>query len=145
MQIENLITDVAETLRAADRFSSVPVLEEDKGDMAKELEAKIAKASVAAVVCWNGFVPRLPSDGSYTTPLGDVTVVISIFERPVVNRAHPGAPTLLELARRAATTLDGAASEGMDDHLHLASISPIAELRPGYISCDVEFKTKATL
>lgn len=146
MDINTIIKDAADTIREIDGFASIPVLEEDKGNVLAELDAKIAQQSLAVVVGWNGFTPR---NGGPTSPegspFGSVTVVAVIYEKPIVNRTKGGSPTLLMLAQAIAKELDGAASAGMDDTLHLKKISPVSEIGDGVITCDVEFETKATL
>lgn len=146
MNIEDIIHDVADTLKENETCKSVPILEEDKGNVLAKLDIAIAQQSLAIVVGWNGFSPQI---GGKTapgeSPFGGVTVVVQVFEKPIINRTNEANPHLLTLAQEIAKALDGAASEGMDDALHLKKISPISEIGEDVITCDVEFETKATL
>lgn len=146
MNIEDIIHDVADTLKENETCKSVPILEEDKGNVLAKLDLAIAQQSLAIVVGWNGFTPQI---GGKTapgeSPFGGVMVVVQIYEKPIVNRTNEANPHLLTLAQEIAKALDGAASEGMDDALHLKKISPVSEIGEDVITCDVEFETKATL
>lgn len=144
--VAEIITDVADTLREAPPFSGVPVIEEDKGNVIVELEKRISEKSISVVVGWNGFTPTISGETAPDgKPFGLATIVVQVYERPFVNRKIEGAKKLLDLAREAAIMLDGAASDGMGDTLHLVGISPVSAPKPGYITCDVEFRTKTTL
>lgn len=147
MNINDIIRDTADTVKAIPIFASIDVLEEDKGDIVGELDAALAKTEpLAAIIGWNGFTPSVVGKTSpHGAPFGDITVVVQIFENPVVNRTNDANPRLLNLAQEVAKALDGAASEGMDDVLHLKRISPVSELERSVITCDVEFSTKASL
>ena len=145
--IDTLVRDTADTVRAIPLFAGIDVLEEDKGDVSAKLDVAIARTkSVAAVVGWNGFVPKISGrtapEGS---PFGEVTIVVQLFERPAVNRRNDANPHLLHLAQAVAKEIDGASSDGMEDELRLKRISPVSELDRGVITCDVEFTTKASL
>ena len=147
MNINDIIQDTAETVKSIPIFAGIDVIEEDKGDIVGKLNAALAKAKpLAAIVGWNGFTPKVVGElAPHGAPFGDVTVVVQIFERPVVNRKHDANPRLLNLAQEVAKALDGAASERMDDTMHLRRISPVSELDRAVITCDVEFSTKASL
>lgn len=146
MNIDDIIRDAADTIRQIPALSSVEVFEEDKGDIAQELERAIAQQAFSVTVGWNGFTPQIGGPTApHATPFGTVKIVVAVFEMPAVNRAGDGTPRLLGAAKEIAKALDGAASEGMDETLHLRAISPIQQLDRGVITCDVEFETKATL
>ena len=146
MNIDNIIHDAADTVRQIRALSSVEVFEEDKGDIAQEIDRAIAQQSFCVTVGWNGFTPQIGGPTApRETPFGTVKVVVAVFENPVLNRSTEGTPRLLGAAKEIAKALDGAASEGMDDALHLRAISQIQLLDRGVITCDVEFETKATL
>lgn len=146
MNVNDIVRDAAETVGRIPRFSGVPVLEEDKGNIVAELGKKIAQQNACAVVGWNGFSPKIGGvNAPGETPFGTVTIVVQVFEKPAVNRRSETNPRLLDLAQDVAIELDGAASEGMDDTLHLSRISPIVELDGGIISCDIEFTTSTNL
>lgn len=146
MTIDTLVKNTADTIREIEICRTLPVLEEDKGNILAKLEEEIAKGSLAIVVGWNGFTPRIGgATAPKELPLGSVTIVVQIYERPVINRANVASPHLLTLAQEIAKALDGVASEDMDDTLHLKKISPVSEIGEDVITCDVEFETKATL
>lgn len=147
MNINDIIQDTAETVKSIPIFAGIDVIEEDKGDIVGKLNAALAKAKpLAAIIGWNGFTPKVVgSTAPHSAPFGDVTVVVQLFEKPVVNRKNAANPRLLNLAQEVAKALDGAASERMDDRMHLRRISPVSELDRAVIACDVEFSTKASL
>lgn len=146
MNIDDIIRDAADTIRQIPALSSASVLEEDKGDIAKKLETSVAQQAFCVTVGWNGFTPQIGGPTApRETPFGTARIVVAVFEKPVVNRSREGTTRLLGAAREIAKALDGAASEGMDDTLHLRAISQIQQLDRGVITCDVEFETKATL
>lgn len=145
-KIETIIADAAETLSKVECLRELPVIEEDKGDVSKNLEAALAKTRFAVVVGWNGFAPRIVGDTAPSgRPFGTATIAVSLFEKPVVNRTNASAPTILAVAREVAVALDNAGTDEMEDLLHLKRITPISELDRGVVSCDVEFETSATL
>lgn len=147
MKIHEIVRDAADTIREIGILSRVAVIEEDKGNVATELESAVGRTNFAVVVGWDGFTPRIVGETApHETPFGSVTIVATIFEKPVVNRANPSAPRILQAAQEIAKALDGAASEDMDDVMHLRRISPVSEVeRSGVVMCTVEFETKATL
>lgn len=144
MNIHKLISDVIETLESA--CPGTPILSEDKGNIISSLQTEIAKTNRAIVVGTNGFTPHNTEPGlSESGTWGTLTIVVSIFECVPYNRQSNSAPKLYDLAAVVASTLNLAASEGMDDFLHIANISPVNDLGEGVISCEVSFSTKATL
>ena len=147
MKVEELVHNMADTIREIKFGATVPVVEEDKGNVVTELEAKIGQTSRCVVVGWNGFKPRIVGETAPgETPFGDISVVVSVFERPVVNRRNAAAPRLLDIAQETAKALDGASAEGMDDAMHLERISPVTGIGGGdVVMCTVEFRTAGTL
>ena len=149
MKIQEIISEAADTIRGIEYLAGVPVIEMDNGDVAKELELKVAKSKVAVLVGWNGFTPQIQGATAPGGLFGSTTVVVSVFERPVVNRSNQGAPTLLNMAQEIAKELHNAIAEGMDAPLHLKRITPISELAQdkdsSVVTCDVEFETKTSL
>jgi len=131
---------VAEAARAAEAALQVPVIVEDKGNVVKELAERIAKQSFAVVVGATAFTPMAQSA---ETVVGSVTIVVSLFERPVVNRAKAGALRLFPAAQEVAKSLTylpaGAA------RLFLRQITRVQELDGGVVGCDVEFTAKVVL
>ena len=147
MKVQKIVEEAADTLRGLELLAQVPVIEEDKGNVATELETAIGKTSLCVVVGWNGFKPRIVGETAPgETPFGDITVVVSVFERPVVNRRNAAAPRLLDIAQETAKTLDDASAEGMDDAMHLMRISPVTGIGGGdVVMCTVEFRTAGSL
>ena len=146
MKIENLVHEMADTIRAIEFAAPVPVIEEDKGDVVRELEAAVGRTSRCVVVGWDGFSPRIVgSTAPRETPFGTVTLVAAVFEKPAVSRASAAAPRLLEIARAIVCALDNAAAEGMDDTLHLKKISPVSAVENGIITCTGVFSTAGEL
>lgn len=146
MKVEELVHNMADTIREIKFGATVPVVEEDKGDVVTELEAKIGQTSRCVVVGWDGFKPRIVgATAPRETPFGDVSLVAAVFEKPVVNRRNAAAPRLLEIARAIACALDNAGGEGMDDVLHLDRISPVSGVENGIVTCTVEFSTAGEL
>lgn len=148
IHIEDIIREAAETLRELPELFDIPVIEEDKGDVYNTLATSLAKTNVALVIGYNGFTPTIQGQTAPEDLIGSTSIVVSIFEKPVVNRAKLDHKTLFDLARIVANTLHNAASAGMYSPLFLKSISPITELAQSgsaVVSCDVEFETKAVL
>jgi len=149
MKVNDIVRETAETLREIPYLANVPVIEESKGDVSKTLEIKVAKSKVAVLVGWNGFTPKIQGDTALNGLVGSTTIVISIFEKPVVNRVSENAPLILDMAQTIANELHNCASEGMDAPLFLKRITPISELRmdkdTSVVTCDVEFETTTSL
>jgi len=148
MRISEIIRETVETLRECEALHGVPVIQEDVGDIETSLASNIAKTSVAVVVGWSGFTPVIQGETAPgSTPVGTVGIVASVFEKPVVNRATPGSPTVGDIAIAIADTLNGALAEGMSSPLWLKSIGKVVDLgeKSGVVTCDVNFETKASL
>lgn len=150
MPIEDIIRETVETISLVPSLAGIPVIEESKGDVDKELQLKVAKSKVCIMVGWSGFTPVVqgataPNGGLF----GSVTVVVSVFEKPVVNRSTAGTPSVFEIAKTVAMELHGASADGMDAPLFLRKITPVSELGSGsdgsVVTCDVEFETKTSL
>ena len=141
MTLDNLLHETAETIRAIPALSGTPVIEEDKGDVQKELEAKIASCARSVVVRFDGFTPSKQGQG------GDLIrytrVVAVCCEKPSTNRRVVGSPTLMTMAVGIANALQGATGDGAT--LYLVDITPVRSDRKGRIACDVIFKTTASL
>lgn len=149
MGIEQIVEEAADTLRNVAALAGVPVIVEAKGDVDRELQAKVARQSACIMVGWNGFTPQIQGETAPDGELfGTVTVAVSVFEKPVVNRAVGGRPTIMEMAKTVALELHNAIAEGMDAPLYLKRITGISELTSGsegVVTCDVEFETKTGL
>lgn len=150
MKIQDIVSEAAETLRGLDMLAHVPVIEEDKGDVATKLQAAIGKTSLCVLVGWDGFAPVVQRG---TAPNGRIfgtsKIVVTVFERPVVNRRNAASPRLLDVAQEVARALQGASSEGMDAPLFLNGITQISELGSGsdgsVVMAGVEFVAKTSL
>jgi hypothetical protein len=131
---------VAEAARAASAALQVPAIVEDKGNVVKELAERIAKQSFAVVV---GAAEFTPVAQSAETVVGNVLIVVSLFERPVVNRTRKGAPCLFPSALRTAKALTYLPAGSA--RLFLRRITRVQEHDGGVIGCDVEFTAKVVL
>lgn len=144
MNIENLLKEAADSLRNMDELQATPVIIEDLGDVSNKIESEIGKCARCILVGFGGSAPVKQGN------VGDVIVdnvklVVSVFEKPVVNRRARGVPTLLGMAQAVRRELTGAKTKDMSSVLFYRGISPIAELTGGRVSCDVSFDTKDTL
>ena len=144
MNIENLLKEAADSLRKMDELQATPVIIEDLGDVSNKIESEIGKSARCILVGFGGSAPVKQGN------VGDVIVdnvklVVSVFEKPVVNRRAHGVPTLLGMAQAVRRELTGAKTKDMSSVLFYRGISPIAELTGGRVSCDVSFGTKDTL
>lgn len=143
MILDDLIEKTAEEARRIPCLAGRDVISIKKGDASAKLQSEIAKNRFAVLVGWNGFTNRADS---CKTCYGTVTVVVEVFERPVVNRKLGGdVPTLLDAAQEIAKALNLYTPEPGQSPLVLKRISPVAEIAQGVISCDVEFETNVTL
>lgn len=146
MRIQSIVEEAAATIRELPIAESFPVIEEDKGNVATEVETAIAKTSLCVVVGWNGFTARLVgATAPGEVPTGRVAIVATVFERPVVNRRSDSSPRILDVAQAVAVALDNAAAEGMEDALHFKRISEVSGVGQDSVFCTVEFETTAAL
>lgn len=117
------------------------VFAENIGDIVKSLDAAIAKTSRAVVVGFNGFTPTVQKANAI---IGKGTLVISVFEKPVVNRAKRSSvrtcfSMACDIARALAHLPNGTSA------LFFKQITPVKLLDGGVISCDVIFETTVSL
>jgi len=148
MKIVDIVGEAVETLANSAALRGIPVIREDAGDVSAKLQAEVAKCCVAVVVGWNGFTPVIQGETSLRqTPVGEVGLVCTVYERPVVNRARPGAKIVTSIALAVAAELNGASAEGMAAPLWLKKIGKVMSLddREGTVFCDIDFETKASL
>lgn len=144
MEIQDIVHLTAEQLRGEGYFADVPVIEEDVGDVPARLAADMGKRRLAVIVGWDGFTSR---GDSSTVIFGEATVVVSVFEQPVVNRRTEGAKTLLMTAREVASALHLFTVPGTSP-LVFRKITPVQALTGGdrgVISCDVQFVIETDL
>lgn len=143
MTLDELIENTVEETRQIPCLAGYPVINEKAGDATAKLQAAIGKNRFAVVIGWNGFTNR---GDSCRTCYGTVTIVASVFERPVVNRKLGGdAPTVLDAAQEIAKALNLYTPAPGQSPLVLKRISPVQEVASGVVSCDIEFETNATL
>lgn len=137
MNLNDLVTSVAEKLRSIPLFVDTPVIEADIGDVVSSLERAIAKTNRAIEVVWRGFKPDAQHDDE--GPYGTSTIIVGVYEKPSVNRRREGAPTLMNMAQEVAKEISHF------NGLQLRQISQVSELGNGAITLDVEFEVTASL
>lgn len=142
MTLDELIENTVDYTRQIPCLAGRDVINEKKGDATAKLQADIAKNRFAVVIGWSGFTNRADS---CKTCYGTVTIVASVFERPVVNRKSGDAPTLLDAAQEIAKALNLYTPAPGQSPLVLKRISPVQEVATGVVSCDIEFETNVTL
>ena len=152
MNIDQILEETAETLRGFDWMEGIPVIVEEKADPDGETETAIAQQQICVVVGEGGFEPSVQSpDGSDpNSVIGRASVVVSVFEKPVVNRADEGATTIKALSRRIGKELAWCQADGMASPLWLRRITPISLFRvegdrDAIVTRDVEFTTTTEL
>ena len=149
MKIHDLIAAVAERLRLTSDLAGRTILEENKGDISAALQAAVGKSNFAITVGWNGFEPSVQTPTGAAFPsaeiVGKTTVVVSVFEKPVLNRRTAGSLAALDAAAIIAKALACWKAPGMNSPLFFQRIPPLYELSGGAIGCDVEFKTTVSL
>ena len=152
MNINQILEETAETLRGFEWLEGVPVIVEEKADPDNMTEMEIAQQSLCIVVSENGFDPTVqaPDTSDPYSVIGEATIVVSVFEKPVINRADEDAKTIKALSRKIGKELAWCQADGMAAPLFLRRITPISLFRvegdqDAIITRDVEFKTKSTL
>lgn len=152
MNLRTLVHEAADTLRNVPIVlaNDVAVIVLERGDTRASVEAEIGRTARCLVVSADRFTPTVFGTGGI---YGTTGIVVSVFERPAVNRAglaqspsDPGFetdPVALNLAQAAANALDGAGSADSAGALYLDEITPLVELDsaswPGVVTCDVVF------
>ena len=139
MDVNELIEQAAEVIRAIPEMADQPVIEVHKGDVSKNLAIAIAKTRFAVLVGWNGFKAK---SNSSKTIVGDANLVVELFERPVVN-APDGGLKLLPAARLVANAVNLSQPPGQSP-IVFREITPVTEPSPGLISCNVIFSANNT-
>jgi len=145
MKLNDIVHEAAVFLGKVKYLSGVPVIEEERGDVEKEVDIKIAQQQTAIIVGWSEFIPVKQSADVI---VGDTQIVVSVFENITNNRATEGSPTIGNIALAVAKALTYAKADGMECPLFLKEITKISELGEqggGTVTCDVVFKTKAEL
>ena len=144
MDVNELIEQAAEVIRAIPEMADQPVIEVHKGDVSKNLEIAIAKTRFAVLVGWNGFKAK---SNSSKTIVGDANLVVELFERPLIaagGAAESGQGlTLLPAARLVANAVNLSQPPGQSP-IVFREITPVTEPLPGLISCNVVFAANNT-
>ena len=152
MDLNQILQETAETLRGFDWMGGIPVIVEEIGDPDSETEMAIAQQSLCVVVGEGGFEPTVQAADAEdpNSVIGRAVVVVSVFEKPVINRADEGAMTIKALSRRIGNELAWCQAEGMAAPLWLRRITPISLFRvegdqDAIVTRDVEFTTTTEL
>lgn len=152
MNINEILHETAETLRSFDWMEGIPVIVEEKADPDNMTETEIAQQSLCVVVGEGGFEPTVqaPNNDDPNSVIGSATVVVSVFEKPVINRADEEHETIKALSRKIGKSLAWCQAEGMAAPLFLRRITPISLFRvegdqDAIVTRDVEFTTTAEL
>lgn len=152
MNINQILEETAETLRGFDWMEGIPVIVEEKADPDNTTEMAIAQQSLCVVVGEGGFEPTVqePDNADPNSVIGKATVVISIFEKPVINRADEEHETIKALSRKIGKELAWCQAEGMAAPLYLRRIGPVSLFRleggeDAIVTRDVEMYTTAEL
>lgn len=152
MNIDQILHETADTLRTFDWMEGIPVIVEERGDPDNKTELDIAQQSLCVVVGEQTFEPTVqaPDPENPNSVIGQVSVVISIFEKPVINRADEEHQTIKALSRRIGKELAWCQAEGMAAPLYLRRIGPVSMFRldgdeDAIVTRDVEMYTTAEL
>ena len=152
MNINEILHETAETLRSFDWMEGIPVIVEEKADPDNMTETEIAQQSLCVVVGEGGFEPTVqaPDNDDPNSVIGSATVVVSVFEKPVINRADEEHETIKALSRKIGKSLAWCQAEGMAAPLFLRRITPISLFRvegdqAAIVTRDVAFTTTAEL
>lgn len=152
LNVDQILHEIADTLRGFDWMDGIPVIVEEKGDPDNKTELDIAQQSLCVVVGEHGFEPTVqaPDNADPNSAIGQATVVISIFEKPVINRADEEHETIKALSRKIGKELAWCQAEGMAAPLYLRRIGPVSLFRlegdeDAIVTRDVEMYTTAEL
>lgn len=152
MNINEILHETAETLRGFNWMEGIPVIVEEKADPDNMTETEIAQQSLCVVVGEGGFEPTVqaPDNDDPNSVIGSATVVVSVFEKPVINRADEEHETIKAISRKIGKALAWCQAEGMAAPLFLRRITPVSLFRvegdqDAIVTRDVEFTTTAEL
>ena len=152
LNVNQILHEIADTLRGFDFMDGIPVIVEEKGDPDNKTELDIAQQSLCVVVGEQTFEPTVqaPDNADPNSVIGQATVVISIFEKPVINRADEEHETIKALSRKIGKELAWCQAEGMAAPLYLRRIGPVSLFRlegaeDAIVTRDVEMYTTAEL
>ena len=152
MSIDDILQEIAEHLRGLDFMAGIPVIVEEKGDPDSETEMMIAQQTLCVVVGEREFGTKVqePNPRSPSCVIGEAQITVSVFEKPVINRADATAPRVKGLARAIGRALAWCRAPGMAAPLWLRRISPVEIFRvegqdDAIVTRDVELYTTAEL
>jgi len=152
LNVNQILHEIADTLRGFDFMDGIPVIVEEEGDPDNKTELDIAQQSLCVVVGEQTFEPTVqaPDNADPNSVIGQATVVISIFEKPVINRADEEHQTIKALSRKIGKELAWCQAEGMAAPLYLRRIGPVSLFRlegdeDAIVTRDVEMYTTAEL
>ena len=152
LNVNQILHEIADTLRGFDFMDGIPVIVEERGDPDNKTELDIAQQSLCVVVGEQTFEPTVqaPDNADPNSVIGQATVVISIFEKPVINRADKEHETIKALSRKIGKELAWCQAEGMAAPLYLRRIGPVSLFRldgdeDAIVTREVEMYTTAEL
>jgi hypothetical protein len=152
LNVNQILHEIADTLRGFDFMDGVPVIVEERGDPDNKTELDIAQQSLCVVVGEQTFEPlvQAPDPQSPNSVIGQASVVISIFEKPVINRADEEHETIKALSRKIGKALAWCQADDMAAPLCLRRIGPVSLFRldgdeDAIVTRDVEMYTTAEL
>ena len=152
LNVNQILHEIAETLRGFDFMDGIPVIVEERGDPDNKTVLDIAQQSLCVVVGEQTFEPTVqaPDPQNPNSVIGQANVVISVFEKPVINRADEEHETIKALSRKIGKELAWCQAEGMAAPLYLRRIGPVSLFRldgdeDAIVTRDVEMYTTAEL
>lgn len=140
MDLQELQNKIAERIRSIECLASLPIFEEEKGNIIEKVESEIPRTSFCVVIGSLTFTDEAP-DSSLC--YGRTTVTVTVFEDPFLNRETAGRPTYLQAAQAIAKSLK--LFDTGDGTLTSPTISEPVDLGGGVISCTVRLEIKTTL
>lgn len=152
LNVNQILYEIADTLRGFDFMDGIPVIVEERGDPDNKTELDIAQQSLCVVVGEQGFEPTVqtPDPKSPNSVIGQATITVSVFEKPVINRADEEHETIKALSRKIGKALAWCQADGMASPLYLRRITPVSLFRlegdeDAIVTRDVEMYTTAEL
>ena len=140
MDLQELQNKIAERIRSIECLASLPIFEEEKGNIIENVESEIPRTSFCVVIGSLAFTDEAPNS---SLCYGRTTVTVTVFEDPFLNRETAGRPTYLQAAQAIAKSLK--LFDTGDGTLTSPTISEPVDLGGGVISCTVRLEIKTTL
>ncbi len=141
MKISEVQVAVKKLLEADEgvRLSRAAVVAADDAETAAEVERALAETALAVVVLAPAWRPT--STGA-RKPVGDLTVVVRVAEKPALNREEAGFTAGCDLAEHVAAALNLATPVGPGSPLVIGSAGISASLGPdkATVAWDVSFQ-----